>query len=182
MSAALSTSGVLHWLEFGTLLGALREHDVIAHTNDVDMASLLSRKADILAMRGGLLDCGVEMRNRAHRNERNGVGVVDYVELIDQRYLSADGTPEVKLDLSLRVFLPIGRLAEDGVQTWAPMLVDPSDNYLSTVRSAVTRSEILPLKRCEVGLLPSSLSLSLSPFLSLSLSLSLSGRSPYNTN
>ena len=151
VSAALSASGVIHWLEFGTLLGALREHDIIAHTNDVDMASLLSKKADILAMRSGLLNCGVEMRNKAHRNDRNGVGVVDYVELIDQRFLSADGTPEIKLDLSLRVFIPISRIAEDGVQTWTSMLVDPTDNFLNTVRSAVTPSEILPLKRCEVG-------------------------------
>ena len=39
----LGSGGVVHWLEFGTLLGAVREGDVIAHTNDVEVASLLSR-------------------------------------------------------------------------------------------------------------------------------------------
>ena len=39
----LGSGGVVHWLEFGTLLGAVRERDVIAHTNDVEVASLLSR-------------------------------------------------------------------------------------------------------------------------------------------
>ena len=39
----LGSGGVVHWLEFGTLLGAVRERDIIAHTNDVEVASLLSR-------------------------------------------------------------------------------------------------------------------------------------------
>lgn len=150
-SSALSASGVIHWLEFGTLLGALREHDIIAHTNDAEIGSLFSKKADILAMRSGLLDCGVEMHNRAHSNERNGVGVVDYVELFDRRYISANGEPEIKLDITLRLFMPINQMTEDGVPTRALMLVDPTDNFANTVRSAVSPSEILPLQRCEVG-------------------------------
>ena len=39
----LGSGVVVHWLEFGTLLGAVRERDIIAHTNDVEVASLLSR-------------------------------------------------------------------------------------------------------------------------------------------
>ena len=101
---ALAHAGVLAWLDFGTLLGALREHSIIAHTNDAEIGSLFTSKGDILALSAALLRCGVEMRNMAHSNDRNGVGVVDYVELVDLRHISEQG-PEVKLDISLRTFL-----------------------------------------------------------------------------
>lgn len=149
-SDALSLRGVIHWLDFGTLLGALRERDIIAHTNDAEIASLFVRKADILAMRVGLLGCGVEMQNRAHSNDQNGVGVADYIELIDQRYVT-NGTSEIKLDITLRTFISVNLLdGGDGVPTRARLLVDPTDNYANTVRSAVLPSQVLPLVRCEV--------------------------------
>jgi hypothetical protein len=148
-SDALSLHGIIHWLDLGTLLGALREHDVIAHTNDADIASLFVRKADILAMRSGLLACGVEMRNKAHSNDNNGVGVADYIELIDQRY-TVNGTTEIKLDISLRTFMSVNVPDGDGVPRRARLLVDPTDNYANTVRSAVLPSQVLPLVRCDV--------------------------------
>jgi hypothetical protein len=153
-SDALSASGIIHWLDFGTLLGALRERDIIAHTNDAEIGSLFSKKSDILGMRAGLLDCGVEMHNRAHSNDRNGVGVVDYMELVDQRYVNADGVAEIKLDVTLRAFMHIHRPLVDEVG--APtarvrMLVDPTDNYANTARSAVMPSELLPLQRCDIN-------------------------------
>ena len=35
-SEALNNAGIVFWLEFGTLLGYYREHDFIAHDNDID--------------------------------------------------------------------------------------------------------------------------------------------------
>ena len=150
---ALAHAGVQHWLDFGTLLGALREHSIIAHTNDAEIGSLFTSKGDILALSAALLRCGVEMRNMAHSNERNGVGVVDYIELVDLRHISEQG-PEVKLDISLRTFLwldaeEVG--AEPGVVRRQRVLADPTDTYANTARTAFSAAQLLPLRRCELG-------------------------------
>ena len=145
---ALAHAGVLHWLDFGTLLGALRERSIIAHTNDAEIGSLFTSKGDILALSAALLRCGVEMRNMAHSNDRNGVGVVDYVELVDLRHISDDG-PEVKLDISLRTFLWLDA-GEVGAARQR-VLADPTDTYANTARTAFSAAQLLPLRRCELG-------------------------------
>ena len=145
---ALAHAGVLHWLDFGTLLGALRERSIIAHTNDAEIGSLFTRKGDILALSAALLRCGVEMRNMAHSNDRNGVGVVDYVELVDLRHISEHG-PEVKLDISLRTFLWLDA-GEAGAERQR-VLADPTDTYANTARTAFSAAQLLPLRRCELG-------------------------------
>ena len=144
---ALAHAGVVHWLDFGTLLGALRERSIIAHTNDAEIGSLFTSKGDILALSAALLRCGVEMRNMAHSNERNGVGVVDYIELVDLRHISEQG-PEVKLDISLRTFLWLD--AGEGAARQR-VLADPTDTYANTARTAFSAAQLLPLRRCELG-------------------------------
>jgi hypothetical protein len=81
-----------------------------------------------------------------------------YVDLVDQRYVT-DGVPEIKLDISLRTFMTVnlldgrGNTSDDGahgVPARARLLVDPTDNYANTVRSAVLPSQVLPLVRCNV--------------------------------
>ena len=73
----LGSGGVVHWLEFGTLLGAVRERDVIAHTNDVEVASLLSRALPVLprALRASLSCLGPTVVCREAGDSESGAGV-----------------------------------------------------------------------------------------------------------
>ena len=60
------------------------------------------------------------MQNKAHSNDRNGVGVVDYVGLLIE-HIGEDGMPEVKLDISLRMFMDVHRLAGGEVKARTSM-------------------------------------------------------------
>ena len=67
-SQVLNDNGLLFWLEFGTLLGYYREHDVIKHDDDLDIGAFL---ADAEKIRKALTDNGLKLV-RVFRAEDGG--------------------------------------------------------------------------------------------------------------
>ena len=51
---ALNAEGIDYWLEFGTLLGYYREHDFIAHDDDLDFGAYLTDAAKVADFNHGI--------------------------------------------------------------------------------------------------------------------------------
>lgn len=46
----LEDTNIMHWIDFGTLLGAVRGKEVIKHTNDIDLSIMATNKEDAITV------------------------------------------------------------------------------------------------------------------------------------
>ena len=122
VTTALSTAGITYWLDYGTLLGAVRENDIIRHTNDVDLSCLLSQENDIMnILKTTMTEYFVSNRNGMINNTQHWITV--------QRR----GIEGINMDIALRVIK-------------GDMLVDPHVTQEKTNKNSLHMSDVYPLQ------------------------------------
>lgn len=67
---ALNDAGIFYWLDYGTLLGAIREHDFIKHDEDIDVGV---KYEDYPKVPDAMAAKGIKMFAQSFVNGQNGV-------------------------------------------------------------------------------------------------------------
>ena len=90
---ALEDTSIIHWIDFGTLLGAVRGKEVIKHTNDIDLSIMATSLKDaIIALEKHMGNT----HNISMLDDSNG-GYHKWICITDKQY------PGISLDIALRI-------------------------------------------------------------------------------
>lgn len=122
VSSAFDRCELNYWLDYGSLLGAVRGGDVIAFDNDNDVSML---QAD----RDALMRCGKSEGLWLITNKDDHV---DYISIISP-------TLGTSLDVALR--------QENPLHGTADRLVDPTPDAERTQRNALDPKDVFPIER-----------------------------------
>ena len=76
VSAFLNETGVQHWLDYGTLLGGVREQRLMLHDRDVDFSVLYAGWDQIVANKDKLATIGCSWTDNSHRHQGRRKGVI----------------------------------------------------------------------------------------------------------
>lgn len=73
--SVLSENGIKYWLDYGTLLGAVREHDFIAHDYDIDLGVFFEQDLELMICK--LKEAGFSLFRRidVYSKEKRAEGV-----------------------------------------------------------------------------------------------------------
>ena len=89
---ALENTNIIHWIDFGTLLGAVRGKEVIKHTNDIDLSIMATNKEDAI------------MALEKHMGNTHNITILgsdtgshQWICVTDKQY------PGISLDIALRI-------------------------------------------------------------------------------
>jgi predicted GH43/DUF377 family glycosyl hydrolase len=89
---ALEDTNIIHWIDFGTLLGAVRGKEVIKYTNDIDLSIMATNKEDAI------------MALEKHMGNTHNINTVDtdtgshqWIYVTDKQY------PGISLNIALRI-------------------------------------------------------------------------------
>jgi predicted GH43/DUF377 family glycosyl hydrolase len=93
---AFEDAGIVHWIDFGTLLGAVRGKEVIKHTNDVDLSIMATNKEDAIMALEKHMGNTHDIRQVNAKDDKKK-GKMGYILVTDKQY------PGISLDIALRI-------------------------------------------------------------------------------
>lgn len=90
---ALEDTNIIHWIDFGTLLGAVRGKEVIKHTNDIDISIMSTSKEDAI------------MALEKHMANTHNISILKDINTATHQWLCVTDKkyPGISLDIALRI-------------------------------------------------------------------------------
>lgn len=158
--SVLSENGIQYWLDYGTLLGAVREHDFIAHDYDIDLGVFYDQDLELMIDKLKAAGFSLYRRIDVYSKEKRAEGVeftfekesvkidvFSYVKEIEDLYYTYEFLDSEKSE-TLTVFKTVRKtiLPIDGLQTYNFVGINvliPS-NYDSYLKKLYGESYMIP--------------------------------------